>query len=447
MSGTLGSLFDSLFLPSFRGVEFEIPTGDREAGRRVQRFAFPGRDGVIHQDLGGVSGRITVNGEIIGDDYVRRALQLEEAFNTPGPGTLIHPWYGELQVVLVDPCPIQFDERRIRFATFSATFEPWIEQPAPARDTFGDLLAKADALRAQVRGFLRRVLAPVRLALGVIAAVRGVIRGVASVVRSVIGFVSGGGSGILRSLLRGVLGDLDGLFGAPASRYSADVVYGAIAAAPAAIAAAGTRPPVPLIAPGGGATDPAALVEARVATGALLAGAAALPQPQPVAVLPAAGGAATVIAATEPLAAAAAVTLAARCAFVAAACEAAGSIEFESREEARSWQARLETAIAGAAADAALAALADPEAAGPVWRGLLALRSAVAADMHERIGRLPPTRQVTSPAARVPAWVIAQHVAGDSPGRVRAVMEDLVRRNRILHPSAVPPGAELEWLP
>jgi hypothetical protein len=48
--------------------------------------------------------------------------------------------------------------------------------------------------------------------------------------------------------------------------------------------------------------------------------------------------------------------------------------------------------------------------------------------MAVRIGRLPEVLLLTVPAP-APAWVLAQHVAGDTPQAVVATLQDLLRRN------------------
>ena len=431
MSNTLTSLFDELYDASFRGVEFHIPSDSAESGRRVQRWLFPGRDGAIHQDLGGLAGQFEVTGLIVGDDYIRRAKALEAAFNAPGPGTLVHPWRGEIEAVLVEPCRITLDERQIRVATFRAVFERWIEQPAAARDTLGELLGQFDALRAQVRSYLRRALAPVRMALAAIAAVRSVIGSVLGAVSTVTGIVAGAG-GTFRALLADPLAELSLLLGVPASLYTPDRIFAAAAAPAAAVSGAATRPNLPMIAPGGGSSAPDQLLGPRVAAQALLGLAAGL-SPSSIAVAPG-----------TP---AAAVLLAARALTVIEAASCVVAIDFASSQDAEIWRARLDVALAETLAAAATEAAADPIGAAPVWRALASLRVAVAADLTAVIGRLPSVSRIVAPPATVPAWVIAYHLAGDAPGDVPALVGDLVARNGLAHPSVVTGGLVLEWLP
>ncbi|WP_431281663.1 DNA circularization N-terminal domain-containing protein [Humitalea sp. 24SJ18S-53] len=427
MSGVLGSLFEELFEGSFRDVEFHIADDSTESGRRVQRWMFPGRDGAMHQDIGGLAGRFEVSGLIIGDDYIRRAKAMERAFNTAGPGTLVHPWRGEIEAVLVEPCSIVLDEKKLRVATFRAVFERWVEAPTAERDTLGELLGAFDSLRSTVRGYLRRALAPVRMVLAAVAAVRGVISGIIGGLATLRGTALGAG-GIFRGLLGDPLADLSALLTLPAASLTGDLVVDKIAAAPEAIGRAASKPDLPMIAPGGGAEDPAQILPPRVATLSLLDFAAGL-------------------APATPGTPAAAVTLGTRALALTEAASATAAIDFASADDAIAWRDRLDAALAAGMAQAAAEAAVDPLGAAPVWRALGDVRRAVAADFNTRIGRLPRVAAVTAPPATVPAWIIANHLAGDRPGDVRAMVEDLVVRNRLAHPSIVPGGAVLEWLP
>ena len=67
-------------------------------------------------------------------------------------------------------------------------------------------------------------------------------------------------------------------------------------------------------------------------------------------------------------------------------------------------------------------------------RSLRTLTSAVIADVNDTIGRLPPLH-VFAPGRPVDAFLVAHHLAGDTPARVEAVYADIVRRNRPRHPA------------
>ncbi|GGG31037.1 hypothetical protein GCM10010964_18720 [Caldovatus sediminis] len=429
----LGALLDGLFPASFRGVAFHMPDVRHEVGRRVVRFFFPGLDATVHEDLGALDGGIAVTGLLLGDDYVRRAEALAEAFRTPGPGTLVHPWLGELQVVLARPAQILFSERELRLARFDALFEPWIERVPARLDTLGGLLAAVDGLRAEARALLRAALAPALLPLAALAAVQDFATATGALWARLA--AAGRGSGALRAALAAPLGGLGAIGALALDDGYPDAVAARLFAAPAALSAAAAPPPAPAIGPAAEALAappaPRARVAAADAARVLLEAAAAL--------APAAAD-------QEP-AASLALALAAASRTEAAACVA--DLAFESRQEALAWRARLDAALAATATEAARQAATGRVAApGALWRAATALRTALAADLNERIGRLPgvATLRLPAGAAAMPAWLAAHHLAGDDPGRVVAVLEDLVRRNRLRLPGAVAGGTRLEYL-
>lgn len=440
MSGTLpagllppglSDLFEGLFGASWRGIPFHMPDARHEVGRRVVRMLFPGIDATAHEDLGAFDGGIAVTGIVLGDDYVRRARALEAAFREPGPGTLVHPWLGEIEVVLAKPAGITFTERELRVARFEAVFEPWVERGTAPLDTLGRLLAEADRAKAEARVFLRRVLAPALLPLAAIAAVQGFA---ADARRVWSGVLAGGRSAgaILSALPVLALPGLDEVGALPVDDGWPDAVTDRLDAVPAGISAAAVPRAAPMVGPAAGAVAPAAAVDARAATELLLAALPGLGRTLPD---PAPGPA---------------LALASQAQAVAAAVATASGIGFESRQDALAWRARLDTALArlsAAAASAAATTTGTDTATGPgtIWRAVTDLQAAWARDMNERIGRLPPVERLRPPRS-VSAWLVAHHLAGDDPARVVAQFEDLVQRNRLRHPAILPPGAALEVL-
>lgn len=424
--GALGGLLDDLFGASFRGVEFHMPDSRHETGRRVQRFFFPGLDQTVHEDLGAFDGGIQVTGLVIGDDYIAQARALDRAFRKAGPGLLVHPWLGEIEVVLAKPASITFSHKELRVARFEALFEPWRERAPAPLDTLSGLLDAIQDVRAQVRSMLRQVLAPVRLTVLAIGAVQGFVSGTASTWRGLM-LASSSLSPLARSTGPAFMG-LASVASIPSGVDYGGVVADRLDLVPQALAAA-AAPPLPAVVGPAADAPPAEDVAdpAEAATALLAAAEAFAADPAALAAVPA-----------LPFAAA---TLAR-----AAAVSAALDIPFASRDEAIAWRDRVDAALAAAATAAELLALTAPLAAGPVWRAIAALRSAVAADFNDRIGRLPAVAVLADRGGTVPAWLIAQHLAGDDPTAVVAVLNDLVARNRLVQPGAVPPDQRIEYL-
>lgn len=94
---------------SFRGVAFHIDVGDIEAGRRVQVHEYPQRDKPYTEDLGRSARDLTVDGFVVGENYVDQVNALLTALEKPGPGTLVHPWLGSMTVSLNGKARVSFD--------------------------------------------------------------------------------------------------------------------------------------------------------------------------------------------------------------------------------------------------------------------------------------------------------------------------------------------------
>lgn len=420
MSGFLGassSLLDDLWDAEFRGVPFAMPDAREETGRRVIRFFYPGRDDTWHEDLGALDGKISVTGLIIGEDYVRRANRLRAAFREPGPGLLTHPWLGDIDVILAEPAEISFNEREIRLARFTATFEPYVERPPIRLDTLGQLLALLDAIREGARALVRFILSPIRLVLSVVRAVLGFVGGMVGLFRASIGAVRGliGLPRELELAFTGILGigtlRLDSAYGGK--------VAALIEAPGVVIRKAGLPRLTPAVGAFGGTLSTAPLVETAAATRLLLTVAAGIR-----------------LDATAPPG----LRLATQALLVAEAVQLGVQVPFASRQEALAMRAALDAALVQMGADAAAAAVAEPVYAGGIWQQVAALRAGLARDMSERIGRLPAVESLILPGA-APTWLVAQHLAGDAPGAVTAQYLDLVARNRPRRPARLPAGA------
>lgn len=102
-------LSDKLLPATFRDVPFRVGVSDLGAGRRNQVHEYPQRDKPYVEDLGRATRELEFTGVLVGEDYVEQANALLRALETPGPGTLVHPWLGEMQVSLKDRGRISFD--------------------------------------------------------------------------------------------------------------------------------------------------------------------------------------------------------------------------------------------------------------------------------------------------------------------------------------------------
>ncbi|HIF9400276.1 TPA: DNA circularization protein [Photobacterium damselae] len=90
--------FEERLTASFRGVEFLLEDVEGNGGRRAIPHAYPKRETGWAEDNGAELTNEKVAGRVVGKDYVEQLRSLLAALNQPGPGELIHPWWGVRQV-------------------------------------------------------------------------------------------------------------------------------------------------------------------------------------------------------------------------------------------------------------------------------------------------------------------------------------------------------------
>ncbi|WP_415257669.1 DNA circularization protein [Thauera phenylacetica] len=219
---------DKLQPASFRGVLFHVESDDTAAGRRVQVHEYPQRDKPYAEDLGRATREINLTAFVIGPEYMAARDRLLGAIEEAGPGTLVHPWYGALQVVITS-CRVTHSNADGGLARFALSCVEAGELTFPQASSATDAQTRlaADNLAAAatddfatafsvdgVPGFVRdSALAEVTGALG---AVRAGIKSLSSTVDGALGSMLGGLDDLLsdpRALATEVLGAYNGLVG------------------------------------------------------------------------------------------------------------------------------------------------------------------------------------------------------------------------------------------
>lgn len=404
---------------AFRGIPFFIPDISHAVGRRIVLTWFPGKDAPAADDLGRSDGRITVRGLVLGDDYVARALALQGAFQQAGPGTLLHPWLGEMRVVVPeDGAQISFRSTELRMVSVDVTFMPVPQGVAFAGSSLSALLSSASGLLSAASAFGTSALSGLAVAVGTWSSAMTTALGMGTVVSSLVAASSASASLELR--IEASQATLSTATTAGAGATSAVAVAAALTALATPVADAAIGTPTAAIGVGGTASAPVAALTARAGTTLLLQMVDAMR-------------------ATAALGApAAGVRLTAQLATLSEAARVAAEIDHESRQEAQSWHDALDAALDTAADDVATMAESMPAEVAPLWGAVAELRGALARDLNEIIGRLPAVRQVT-PAGTVSAWIIATALKGDDPSAIVPMLDDIVARNRLRQPGAVPP--------
>lgn len=88
----------NLRTPSFRGIRFQLWNAEREGGRTTVTHEFVGRDLPYSEDVGRTPRTFSLEVFLAGFDYFRQRDRLITALEKEGPGELVHPYYGSMQV-------------------------------------------------------------------------------------------------------------------------------------------------------------------------------------------------------------------------------------------------------------------------------------------------------------------------------------------------------------
>ena len=91
---------DNLVQASFRGAEFGVDESENKAGgRRIALHEYPGRDDPFAEDMGEITKTFSIEGFIVGDDYLDRRPASDRRVQHAWPGELVHPYRGSRNVV------------------------------------------------------------------------------------------------------------------------------------------------------------------------------------------------------------------------------------------------------------------------------------------------------------------------------------------------------------
>ena len=140
-------LSEQLQPASFRGVPFEVEASGITVGRRTVVHEYPQRDRPYVEDMGRATRNITLQCFVVGSDYLEQAQALMHELEEPGPGTLIHPGLGEMEVTITSVSELQFDQGLgVASVTITATEAGDLEFPAVTADEDTEALEAADAV-------------------------------------------------------------------------------------------------------------------------------------------------------------------------------------------------------------------------------------------------------------------------------------------------------------
>lgn len=122
---------------SWRGVPFLCRDTSNDAGQRLAKFEFPDSDSVYVQALGRGIKEFRLEIYVIGDDYMAQRAALEAAIDADGPGTLVHPYRGPMQVFCQHPVRLKETAAQGRACFVEAVFVEagGTAPPMPTADT------------------------------------------------------------------------------------------------------------------------------------------------------------------------------------------------------------------------------------------------------------------------------------------------------------------------
>lgn len=381
---------------SFRGAPFIAPESEAAFGRRTELHEYPLRDIPYVEDLGRAAREFNLTVFVdasltLDDDYMAARDALIFELEKPGPGTLIHPYYGSLRVSITSPAKVRDSTREGGRATFTFTciesgelefVETDYSTVVGVQDAAGEMQTTAvddfaaifsvdnlpDFHLAEIETELARTLEKIETTIGAVTgAIAAAIRAPANMAASIVGSINSIAT-IVTEPLR-AFGIYEGLF-----------------------SAGDDSPAVPQ-------TTLTRRLQAQ---------------------------------STQALH-----RLVQRAA-VAAAARASSAADYASLDDALDVRVRLLAAIDAQmeATDVVTGESIDDD----VYQALAALRAAASEDLLIRGGKLPRITRHTSPAT-LPALVIAHRLYGDAS---RA--DEIVARNKVRHPGFVPGGVPLEVL-
>jgi prophage DNA circulation protein len=177
---------------SFKGVAFKVEEGGRTGGRRVAPFEFPKANTPYAEDMGRAAKRWQITGYVIGDDYIAERDALMDACDSDGPGILIHPSFGSMNVMCG---PVSSHESRTRGGICVIEMSFFEAGQAPSAtvtdDTQGLISTQADATGDAASAALDAGLDAAFAAAATVADIAEGVGVLASLLKSLSGSVSG----------------------------------------------------------------------------------------------------------------------------------------------------------------------------------------------------------------------------------------------------------------
>lgn len=191
--------FNDYQAASFRGAVFYVRDDSSEIGRRLVRHEYPGKDLPYNEDMGRRARAFTLEAYVVGPEYKQQRDALMAACEQAGPGKLVHPWLGTMDVQCLR-CSVKQSVYAAGEVLFSLSFEEAGERnyPGEAPDYGYQAAGQAATVRTTASSAFSEVystLGPAWLATAAAGDVKGAFNLLTQVVRSMPGPLDSGAVG------------------------------------------------------------------------------------------------------------------------------------------------------------------------------------------------------------------------------------------------------------
>jgi len=179
---------DALGPAKFRDVSFFVDTSERGGGRRIVEHEYPFRDTPFAEDLGLKQRSFSIEGYVLGPDYLFDRDALLSALERGGAGELSHPYHGN-RTVAVKSFRVRETKNDGGFAAFSIEFVETaseVAQPTVSADAKPKLRATVSSSKTNFGAvFLKKFSVINRLSSSVSGALRSASLAVSSITSTV----------------------------------------------------------------------------------------------------------------------------------------------------------------------------------------------------------------------------------------------------------------------
>lgn len=139
---------DNLRDASFRGAPFLVESDELGIGRRYIQHVYPRRDKPFTEDFGRQPRSFELPGYVLANDFAARN-RLIDAVEAEGPGTLVHPYYGE-ETVICTSCAVSHSRTENRVSRFDLVFQEAGELRFPSAQLDTQAIVERDADQALI---------------------------------------------------------------------------------------------------------------------------------------------------------------------------------------------------------------------------------------------------------------------------------------------------------